>query len=90
MLYLICLIRFQIVYSDQLLFMAKKKNSWLARELTYLFLAPLLVLTGILLFGVLFETWYKDPIIILKISGIAYAGLLFLRLFFWIYRQFSR
>ncbi len=67
----------------------KKKKNWLARELIYVFLAPLLVMIGVLLFGVLFETWYKDPVFILKASGIAYAGLLFLRMFFWIYRQFG-
>lgn len=69
--------------------MTKKKKSWLARELTYLFLAPLLVLVAVLLAGVMFDTWYKDPILILKASGIAYVGLLFLRFFFWIYKLFS-
>lgn len=67
----------------------KKKGNWLARELIYLFLAPLLVCTGVLLFGVLFDQWYKEPLMLLKFSGIAYAGLLFLRFFFWIYRAFS-
>ena len=69
--------------------MAKKKKNWLARELTYIFLAPLLVLVGVLLVGVMFDTWYKDPMLILKASGMAYAGLLFLRLFFGIYKLFS-
>lgn len=69
--------------------MAKKKKNWLGREIVYLLLAPLLVMVGVLLAGVLFETWYKDPMLILKASGIAYVGLLFLRLFFWIYRAFD-
>jgi len=67
----------------------KKKSNWLAKELVYLLLAPLLVLTGVLLFGVLFDEWYRDPLVLLKFSGIAYAGLLFLRIFFWIYRAFN-
>ena len=69
--------------------MTKKKKNWLARELTYLFLAPLLVLAGVLLAGIMFDNWYKDPMLILKTSGISYLVLLFLRLFFRIYKWFN-
>ena len=67
-----------------------KKKSWLGSELTYLFLAPFLVLLGILANGVLFDKWYKDPILILEYSGIAYGAILVLRLFGWAIRALSR
>lgn len=68
--------------------MAKKKN-WLATELMYLLLAPLVVMVGVILMGVLFDEWYKDMMLLLKAAGIAYACILFLRLFMWIYRLFD-
>jgi len=68
--------------------MAKKKN-WLANELMYLLLAPLMVMVGVLLLGVLFDDWHKDVDLLIKSSGMAYVAILFLRLFMWIYRQFN-
>lgn len=70
--------------------MEKNKNSWIIREMTYLFLAPFLALTGVLLFGILFNKWIKDPVIILEYSGIAYGILLILRFFGWTIRSLSR
>ncbi|MCK5206443.1 MAG: hypothetical protein KAQ79_00435 [Cyclobacteriaceae bacterium] len=70
--------------------MSKKKKSWLAGELTYIFLAPFLVLIGILGYGILFDKWYKDPILILEYSAIAYGVLLGLRLISWSIRSLSR
>ncbi|MCK5278104.1 MAG: hypothetical protein KAI99_11780 [Cyclobacteriaceae bacterium] len=70
--------------------MSKKKKSWLAGELTYIFLAPFLVLIGILGYGILFDKWYKDPILILEYSGIAYGVMLGLRLISWSIRSLSR
>ena len=68
--------------------MPKKKN-WIATELVFILLAPLLVLLAVLLAGVLFDQWYKDPMLILKATGISYAILLFLRVFMWIYKMFN-
>jgi len=70
--------------------MSRKKNSWLGSELTYLFLAPFLVLIGILGYGILFDKWYKDPMLILEYSAIAYGGILVLRFFSWVIRALSR
>lgn len=70
--------------------MAKKKNSWVGRELTYLLLAPFLVLVGILLYGILFDKWYKDPMMILEFSGMAYGAILFLRISKWVIQALSR
>jgi len=70
--------------------MSKKKKSWLGSELTYIFLAPFLVLLGILAYGILFDRWYKDPIVILEYSAIAYGAILLLRLFGWAIKALSR
>lgn len=69
--------------------MGKSKKSWLGTELTYLFLAPFLVLIGILGYGILFDKWFKDPMIILEYSAIAYGVILALRLFSWVIRALS-
>ena len=69
--------------------MSKKKNSWLGRDLSSLFLAPLLVLIGILLYGILFDQWFKDPMMILEFSGLAYAAILVLRILRWIIKALS-
>ncbi|MCG8305818.1 MAG: hypothetical protein MI975_00405 [Cytophagales bacterium] len=70
--------------------MSKKKKSWLGGELTYLFLAPFLVLLGILFYGILFDKWYKDPLLILEYSAIAYGTILILRVLGWAIRALSR
>ena len=70
--------------------MSKKNKSWLGGELTYLFLAPFLVLIGILGYGILFDRWYKDPMMILQYSAIAYGVILVLRFFAWAIRGLSR
>jgi len=70
--------------------MSKKKKSWLRSELTYLFLAPLLVLIGVLGYGVLFDRWFKEPFLILEYSAMTYGALLVLRLFSWAIRALSR
>ena len=68
----------------------KKKKNWLAGEIAYLLLAPFLVLLGILLYGVLLDSWYKDPIIVLKASLVAYGVILVLRLLGWVLRAFRQ
>lgn len=69
--------------------MGTSKKSWLGTELTYLFLAPLLVLIGILGYGILFDKWFKEPMLILEYSAIAYGVILVLRLFTWAIRALS-
>ncbi len=70
--------------------MSTKKKSKIGSELTYLFLAPFLVLIGVLGYGILFDRWYKDPMLILQASGIAYGAILVLRFFSWAIRALSR
>ena len=69
--------------------MAKTKKSWLANELTYLFLAPFLVLLGILGYGILFDIWYKEPKLILEYSGITYGAIMIIRFLRWAIRALS-
>ncbi len=68
----------------------KPKRSWLGTELTYLFIAPFLVLLGVLGYGILFDKWYKDPMLILQFSGYAYGAILVLRFFSWVIRALSK
>jgi len=70
--------------------MNNKKKSWLGSELTFLLLAPFLVLIGILGYGILFDKWFKDPMLILEYSAIAYGAILVFRLFNWVIRALSR
>ncbi len=67
-----------------------KKKSWLGKELSYLFLAPFLILLGVLGYGVLFDIWYKDPLLILRYSGIAYVVIFVLRFFSWAIRSLTK
>ncbi len=67
-----------------------KKKSWLGKELSFLFLAPFLVLLGVLGYGILFDIWHKDPQLILKYSGIAFAVIIVLRFFNWVIRSLSK
>lgn len=69
--------------------MSKAKKSRLVKELSYLFIAPFLVLMGILVYGILFDKWFKDPILILEYSGIAYGVILVLRFSSWAIRALS-
>ncbi len=70
--------------------MSRSKKSWLGTELTFVLLAPFLVLMGILAYGILFDQWYKDPMVILEYSAITYGAILILRLFSWAIRALSR
>ncbi len=70
--------------------MSTKYKSKIGSELTYLFLAPFLVLIGVLGYGILFDRWYKDPMIILQASGVAYGVILILRFFSWAIRALSK
>lgn len=70
--------------------MSKKKRSRLGAELTYLFLAPFLVLLGILIAGILFDNWHKEPRMILEYSSITYGVIMVLRAFSWVIRSLSR
>ncbi len=69
--------------------MSKKKN-WLTTELLYLALAPFLVLLGILIYGVLFNEWHKDIILILRLSAMTYLVIVLLRVVKWIIKLFSQ
>jgi hypothetical protein len=70
--------------------MAKKNTSWLGRELSYLFLAPFFVLIGVVGYGILFDKWHKDPMLLLQYSGMAYGAILVLRFISWTIRALSR
>jgi len=59
------------------------KNFFL-NELFFLFLAPTLVLLGVVLVGILYDRWYNDPYEILMTSGVLYLVLLFIRLISWL------
>lgn len=65
----------------------KKSKNWLASEIGYLLLAPFLVLLGILIYGVLFDTWFKDILVILKASLIVYGAIIGLRLLGWMLKS---
>jgi len=69
--------------------MGKSRKSWLGTELTFLLLAPFLVLLGVLGYGILFDQWFKDPMVILEFSAITYGAILLLRLFGWAIRTLS-
>jgi len=66
----------------------KKGKNWLAGEIAYLLLAPFLVLLGILMYGILFDNWIKDVLLILQASLIAYGVIIVLRLLGWMLRSF--
>jgi hypothetical protein len=70
--------------------MAKKNNPWLFRELSYLLLAPFLVLMGVVGYGILFDKWHKDPEEILEYSGLVYGILLVTRFLGWSIKALSR
>ena len=70
--------------------MSRNHNSWLGREITYLLLAPFLVLLGILIYGILFDNWIKDPKLILEFSGYAYGAIIALRFLNWAIKALSR
>ena len=70
--------------------MSKNKKSKLVSELSYLFLAPFLVLIGVLGYGILFDKWHKDPLLILEYSAIAYGVIMALRLISWAIQSLSR
>ena len=67
--------------------MKEKKKNWLIGELVMLLLAPFMVLAGILIYGVLFDRWFKDPELILKASLVAYLVILAFRFLQWITRK---
>ncbi len=59
-------------------------------ELVMLLLAPLMVLAGILILGVLFDRWYKDPELILKATLVAYLIILAIRFLLWIVKNLGK
>lgn len=59
------------------------KNFFL-NELFFLFLAPTLVLLGVVLVGILYDKWYSDPYEILMTSGALYLVIQFIRLIYWL------
>jgi hypothetical protein len=69
--------------------MAKKKNAWLVREISYLLLAPFLTLLGVLIYGILFNIWQKEPLVLLKFSGLTYGAIVVLRFFQWVIKGLS-
>ncbi len=70
--------------------MSRNNNSWLVRELSFLLLAPFLVLLGVLIYGILFDTWIKDPKFILEFSGYAYGVIIALRFLNWVIKSLSK
>lgn len=70
--------------------MAGKGRSRLSTEMLYIFLSPLLVLIGVLGYGILFDRWHKDPLLILHFSGYVYAAILLIRFINWMIKALSR
>jgi hypothetical protein len=70
--------------------MKEKKKNWLIGEIVYLLLAPFMVLAGILIYGILFDRWFKDPELILKASLVAYLVILAFRFLQWVTRVLGR
>lgn len=70
--------------------MAKNKTkNWFITEITFLLLAPLFALLGVVVYGILFDHMIKDPKTILQFSVIAYLGILAVRLLRWLSRVFG-
>jgi len=67
--------------------MAVRIKNFLLNELAFLLLAPTLVMIGIVLYGILFDSWYKDAYNILLASGALYLVILLIRLITWITRK---
>jgi hypothetical protein len=67
--------------------MKENKKNWLIGEFVYLLLAPFMVLAGILIYGILFDRWFKDPELILKASLVAYLVILAFRFLQWVSRK---
>ena len=63
--------------------MAARIKNFLLNELAYLLLAPVLVMIGIVLYGIFFDSWYKDAYDILLTSGALYLVIVFIRLITW-------
>ncbi len=70
--------------------MSRNNNSWLVKELSFLLLAPFLVLLGVLIYGILFDTWIKDPKLILEFSSYAYGVIIALRFLNWVIKSLSK
>ena len=70
--------------------MKEKKNNWLIGEMVFLLLAPFMVLAGILIYGILFDRWFKDPELILKASLVAYLIILAFRFLQWVTRKLGK
>ncbi len=59
------------------------KNFFL-NELFFLFLAPTLVLLGVVAIGIFFDTWYNDPYEISLASGTLYLVMILIRTVTWL------
>jgi hypothetical protein len=62
------------------------KNFFL-NELFFLFLAPSLVMLGVVIIGIFFDTWYNDPYEIFMTSGALYLTILFIRAVSWLAKK---
>ena len=60
--------------------MGARFKNFLLNELFFLFLAPTLILLGVVIRGVLFDIWHHDLYEIFMASGALYLVLLFIRL----------
>jgi len=67
--------------------MAARFKNFLLNELFFLFLAPTLILLGVVVYGILFDTWYNDVYDILMASGALYLVFQFIRLTAWLAKK---
>ncbi|MBR9998487.1 MAG: hypothetical protein KFF73_05915 [Cyclobacteriaceae bacterium] len=57
-------------------------RNFILNELFFILLSPTLVMLCIVVYGILFDFWYKNLIDILLVSFVIYLVLLFIRLVF--------
>ena len=67
--------------------MGVRVKHFLLNELFFLFLSPTLVLLGVVIIGIFFDTWYNNPYEIFMTSGALYLALLFIRTVTWLTKK---
>lgn len=67
--------------------MGARFKNFVLNELFFLFLAPTLIMVGVVVKGVLFDTWHNDFYKLFMASGALYLALLFIRLISWLAKK---
>jgi hypothetical protein len=62
--------------------MGARFRNFVYREVFHFFLATAMIMLGVIVTGILFDAWFKDPANILLGSLALYLVLFFIRLFF--------